>query len=83
MELGRVMQPLYDAGIRVYVCRGNHEIADMWYALPDELPDPADNCARRWLKVFGNDEHPQYEAARQRARRREIHVVFRRPQECV
>ncbi len=56
----RVMQPLYDAGIRVYACRGNHEIVDMWYALPDELPDPADNCARRWLRVFGSDKHPLY-----------------------
>ena len=56
----RVMRPLYDAGIRVYVCRGNHEIGDMWYALPGELPDPADNCAQRWLSVFGNDEYPLY-----------------------
>jgi hypothetical protein len=56
----RVMQPLYDAGIRVYVCRGNHEIGDMWYALPGELPDPNDNYGLRWLDVFGNDDHPQY-----------------------
>lgn len=57
----RVMQPLYDAGIGVYACRGNHEIADMWYPLPGELPDPADNCARRWLNVFGDDKDPLYE----------------------
>jgi hypothetical protein len=56
----RVMQPLYDAGIGVYVCRGNHEISDMWYTLPGELPDPADNYGRRWLEVFGDDDYPQY-----------------------
>jgi hypothetical protein len=55
-----VMQPLYDAGVRVYACRGNHEIADMWYPLPGQLPNPADNCAKRWLKVFGNDDYPLY-----------------------
>jgi hypothetical protein len=57
----RVMRPLYDAGIRVYACRGNHDIADMWYALPDELPNPADNYAERWLSVFGDDDYPLYE----------------------
>jgi hypothetical protein len=56
----RIMQPLYDAGIRVYVCRGNHEIGDMWYALPGELPDSVDNYGQRWLEVFGNDDCPQY-----------------------
>lgn len=56
----RVMRPLYDAGIKVYACRGNHEVVDMWYALPDEVPDPNDNCAKRWLSVFGNDACPQY-----------------------
>lgn len=55
-----VMRPLYDAGIPVYACRGNHEIADMWYPLPGELPDPVDNCAKRWLKVFGNEDYPLY-----------------------
>jgi hypothetical protein len=55
-----VMQPLYDAGVRVYACRGNHEITDMWYPVPGELPNPVDNCAKRWLKVFGNDDYPLY-----------------------
>jgi len=59
-EWTRVMRPLYDAGIRVYVCRGNHEIGDMWYALPDEVPDPNDNYGKRWLRVFGSDDHPLY-----------------------
>jgi len=55
----RVMQPVYDAGIRVYVCRGNHEIGDMWDALPGELPDPKDNYALRWVNVFGDSKHPE------------------------
>ena len=55
----RVMQPVYDAGIRVLVCRGNHEVGDMWDAEPGQLPDPADNYALRWLRVFGNDDHPE------------------------
>jgi Icc protein len=56
----RVMQPLYDAGIGVYVCRGNHEVGDMWDAEPGELPNPTDNYAIRWLHVFGSDDCPQY-----------------------
>lgn len=55
----RVTQPLYDAGIPIYVCRGNHEVGDMWDAEPGQPPNPQDNYARRWLKVFGNDDHPQ------------------------
>jgi len=55
----RVMEPVYDAGIPVYVCRGNHEVGDMWDAAPDEPPDPLDNCAFRWLNVFGNDDYPE------------------------
>ena len=56
----RVMQPLYDAGINVYACRGNHEIGDMWYTPLDQPPDPNDNYGRRWLNVFGSDENPLY-----------------------
>ncbi|MBN1508478.1 MAG: metallophosphoesterase [Sedimentisphaerales bacterium] len=59
-EWTRVMRPLYDAGIPVYLCRGNHEIGDMWYALPDEVPDPNDNYGQRWLWVFGNDDCPTH-----------------------
>jgi len=55
-----VMQPLYDAGIPVYVCRGNHEVGDMWDAEPGQLPNPTDNYALRWLHIFGNRDLPQY-----------------------
>ncbi len=55
----KVVRPLYDAGVGVYVCRGNHEVGDMWYAEPNEPPDPNDNYALRWLHVFGSDEHPE------------------------
>jgi hypothetical protein len=55
----RIVRPLYDAGVGVYVCRGNHEIGDMWRAEPNEPPDPKDNYALRWLNVFGSDEHPE------------------------
>ncbi len=52
-----VMKPVYDAQIPVYVCRGNHEIADNWTGspLPPDLPD---SHAVRWLRVFGNDAYP-------------------------
>ena len=53
------MKPIYDAGIPVYVCRGNHELGDMWDAEPDERPNPLDNYALRWLKVFGSSSPPQ------------------------
>ena len=48
------MKPIYDAGIPVYVCRGNHELGDMWDAGPGEPPNSLDNYAKRWLKVFGS-----------------------------
>src|SRR4030042_490462 len=35
----RIMQPVYDAGIPVHICRGNHEVGDMWDAEPNEPPD--------------------------------------------
>jgi hypothetical protein len=54
----RAMEPVYEAGIGVYVGRGNHEIGDMWDAEPGQAPDPFDNYAMRWLNVFGSDEHP-------------------------
>ncbi len=53
-----VMEPVYEAGIAVYVCRGNHEVGDMWDAWEGELPNPLDNYALRWLNVFGNEAHP-------------------------
>ncbi len=55
----RVMRPVYDAGIPVYVCRGNHEVGDVWDLEPGEFPDPVDNHALRWLNVFGNPAHPE------------------------
>jgi hypothetical protein len=54
-----VVRPLYDTGTGVYVCRGNHEVGDMWRAEPNEPPNPTDNYALRWLNVFGSDEHPE------------------------
>jgi hypothetical protein len=58
-EWVRIMQPVYDAGIGVYACRGNHEVRDMWGAVAGTMPNPGDNGALRWLSVFGNPEHPQ------------------------
>ena len=54
-----MMNPVYNAGIGVYVSRGNHEIMDVWgfYFRPDI--DPDDNHATRWLNVFGNDLYPE------------------------
>lgn len=57
-EWVRVMGPVYDAGIDVYVCRGNHEVRDAWSTEFGVYPDPVDNYARRWLEVFGNEDHP-------------------------
>jgi hypothetical protein len=54
----RAMKPVYDAGIPVYVCRGNHEVGDMWDAEPNQLPNPKDNYSLRWLHVFGNRDYP-------------------------
>jgi len=56
----RVMQPLYEMGIRVYACRGNHEIGDMWYEPLDQPPDPIDNYGKRWLNVFASGEDRLY-----------------------
>ncbi len=55
----RCMQTVYDAGIPVYVCRGNHEVGDMWDAEPNQPPSFEDNDSLRWLHVFGNPEYPQ------------------------
>ncbi|MBN1360811.1 MAG: metallophosphoesterase [Sedimentisphaerales bacterium] len=55
----RAMRPLYDAGIPVYVCRGNHEVGDMWDAVPPQRPDPYDNYGIRWLRVFGDPGRPE------------------------
>ncbi|MBC8472975.1 MAG: metallophosphoesterase [Planctomycetes bacterium] len=56
-----MMTPLYDANIPVYVCRGNHELGDVWsnYPSPGTSPDPNDNNMLRWLNVFGNDSYPK------------------------
>jgi hypothetical protein len=54
----RAMQPVYDAGIPVYVCRGNHEVGDMWDAEPNQMPNPKNNYSLRWLNVFGSPEYP-------------------------
>lgn len=54
-----VMRPVYEAGIPVYVCRGNHEVGDVWDLEPGVAPDPSDNHSLRWLHVFGNRIHPQ------------------------
>ncbi len=51
------LSPVYEAGIPVYVCRGNHEVGDMWDAAPDDAPDPCDNYGIRWLRVFGDSRH--------------------------
>ncbi len=52
------MKPVYDANIAIYVCRGNHELRDIWQSDPNTGPDPDDNYAIRWLNVFGNDLYP-------------------------
>ncbi len=53
----QIIKPVYDAGIGVYVCRGNHELRDIWSTDLLGLPAPADNGALRWLSVFGNGAH--------------------------
>jgi len=54
-----IMDPVYNAGIDVYVSRGNHEIMDVWgYTIRPDI-DPEDNHATRWLNVFGNDLYPE------------------------
>ena len=58
-EWVRIMEPVYNAGIGVYVSRGNHEIMDVWgYSIRPDI-DPDDNNATRWLNVFGNDLYPE------------------------
>jgi len=56
-----IMNPVYDAGITVYVGRGNHELGDVWsaYPYPGTSPDPNDNNMLRWLNVFGNNSYPK------------------------
>jgi len=54
-----IMDPVYNAGIGVYVSRGNHEIMDVWgYRIRPDI-DPEDNHATRWLNVFGSDLYPE------------------------
>jgi len=54
-----ITEPVYNAGIDVYVSRGNHEIMDVWgYHIRPDI-DPTDNHATRWLNVFGNDLYPE------------------------
>jgi len=55
----QIVKPVYDAGIGVYGCRGNHEIMDVWGIHPRPDIDPDDNYATRWLNVFGNELYPQ------------------------
>ncbi len=54
-----VMGPVYDDDTGVYVCRGNHEIADAWGAYGGSGLDPNNNFTTRWLEVFGNDLYPE------------------------
>jgi len=54
-----VMKRVYNAGIEVYVCRGNHEIGDVWGYSPRPVLDPNDYYATRWLNVFGNNAYPE------------------------
>ena len=51
----QIVKPVYDAGVGVYVCRGNHEIIDVWGRHPRPDIDPNDNYATRWLNVFGDE----------------------------
>ena len=54
-----VMRPVYDDDAGIYVCRGNHEIADAWGAYGGSGLDPNNNFTTRWLEVFGNDLYPE------------------------
>ena len=56
---GEIMKPVYDANIRVLVCRGNHEIADAWNMFPYPALDPCNYYATSWLNVFGSDLYPE------------------------
>ncbi len=53
------MQPVYDAGIGVYISRGNHELMDTWNRSTWPNINPDDNHTTRWLNVFGNDLYPE------------------------
>jgi len=55
----QLMKPVYDAGIGVYVCRGNHELGDVWDVEDGAGADPNDNNALSWLNVFGSDAYPK------------------------
>jgi hypothetical protein len=58
-EWVRITEPVYNAGIGVYISRGNHEVMDIWgYGIRPDI-DPYDNHATRWLNVFGNDLYPE------------------------
>lgn len=52
----QVMAPVYNAGIAVYVGRGNHEIPDNWGSYP--IDDPSNCYAVNWLNVFGESADP-------------------------
>ena len=56
----QLMEPLYDAGIPVYVCRGNHEIMDVWGGYRPPGFDPNNSFATAWLSVFGNPDRPRW-----------------------
>jgi hypothetical protein len=32
------MKPVYDNNIPIYVCRGNHELGDVWQSDPNNPP---------------------------------------------
>jgi len=53
------MKPVYNAGIGVYVSRGNHELMDTWNRSIWPNIDPDDNHTTRWLNVFGSDLYPE------------------------
>ncbi len=53
------MKPVYNAGIGVYVSRGNHELMDTWNRSIWPDIDPYDNHTTRWLNVFGSDLYPE------------------------
>jgi len=54
-----IMEPVYKEGIGVYVCRGNHEVRDVWQPELIDPLGPTDNCALRWLAVFGSSAYPK------------------------
>ena len=54
-----MMQPVYKAGIGVYVSRGNHELMDTWSRSIWPDIDPDDNHTTRWFNVFGSDYYSE------------------------